>query len=115
MCIWIKELGKPVFQTACGDSRGGCGKDDAFVCIGLEEYKLEASVTKFKRPSENFFSDGLLKKITRRTNQRVLNFGGGGEIRTHGGLSTLDGFQDRCIKPLCHTSGFIVFQDWRKR
>lgn len=32
--------------------------------------------------------------------------GGGGEIRTHGGLSTHDGFQDRCIKPLCHTSVF---------
>ena len=30
--------------------------------------------------------------------------GGSGEIRTHGGLSTLDGFQDRCIKPLCHAS-----------
>ena len=30
--------------------------------------------------------------------------GGGCEIRTHGGLSTLDGFQDRCIKPLCQTS-----------
>lgn len=32
--------------------------------------------------------------------------GGSGEIRTHGGLSTLDGFQDRCIKPLCHASVF---------
>lgn len=33
--------------------------------------------------------------------------GGSGEIRTHGGLSTLDGFQDRCIKPLCHASVFL--------
>ena len=30
--------------------------------------------------------------------------GGSGEIRTHGGLLTHDGFQDRCIKPLCHAS-----------
>ena len=38
--------------------------------------------------------------------QQINNFkiGGSGEIRTHGGLSTLDGFQDRCIKPLCHAS-----------
>ena len=32
--------------------------------------------------------------------------GGGGEreIRTPEGLITLDGFQDRCIQPLCHLS-----------
>ncbi len=29
--------------------------------------------------------------------------GGSGEIRTHGGFPH-DGFQDRCIKPLCHAS-----------
>ncbi len=29
---------------------------------------------------------------------------GGGEIRTHGRLLTYVGFQDRCIKPLCHPS-----------
>ena len=34
----------------------------------------------------------------------LFKFGGSGEIRTHGGLQTLDGFQDRCIKPLCHAS-----------
>lgn len=33
----------------------------------------------------------------------VLNFGGSGEIRTHGELPH-DGFQDRCLKPLGHTS-----------
>ena len=31
-------------------------------------------------------------------------YGGNGEIRTHGGLLALDGFQDRSIKPLCHIS-----------
>lgn len=31
--------------------------------------------------------------------------GGGREIRTLGGLLTHAGFQDRCIKPLCHPSG----------
>ena len=36
--------------------------------------------------------------------------GGSGEIRTHGGLSTLDGFQDRCIKPLCHASVFLKLE-----
>ena len=30
--------------------------------------------------------------------------GGGGEIRTLGRLLTYAGFQDRCIKPLCHPS-----------
>lgn len=32
------------------------------------------------------------------------HIGGNGEIRTHGGLLALDGFQDRSIKPLCHIS-----------
>ncbi len=31
-------------------------------------------------------------------------FGGSCEIRTHGGLLTLAGFQDRCIQPLCQAS-----------
>lgn len=31
-------------------------------------------------------------------------YGGGGGIRTHGTLLTYVGFQDRCIKPLCHSS-----------
>ena len=31
-------------------------------------------------------------------------YGGGGEIRTLGGLLTHAGFQDRCIQPLCHPS-----------
>ncbi len=31
------------------------------------------------------------------------NLGGGGEIRTHGTLR-YDGFQDRCVRPLCHPS-----------
>lgn len=30
--------------------------------------------------------------------------GGSCEIRTHGGLQTLAGFQDRCIQPLCQAS-----------
>lgn len=30
--------------------------------------------------------------------------GGSCEIRTHGGLLTLAGFQDRCIQPLCQAS-----------
>ena len=30
--------------------------------------------------------------------------GGEGGIRTHEGLLTLAGFQDRCIQPLCHLS-----------
>ncbi len=34
----------------------------------------------------------------------VLASGGEGGIRTHGGLQTLGGFQDRCIQPLCHLS-----------
>ena len=50
----------------------------------------------------------LIKKVAEF--QRLLIFGGSGEIRTHGGLSTLDGFQDRCIKPLCHTSNYDGFK-----
>ena len=43
--------------------------------------------------------------ISLPTELHAKNFyGGNGEIRTHGGLSTLDGFQDRSIKPLCHIS-----------
>ncbi len=33
-----------------------------------------------------------------------IEFGGEKEIRTLEGLLTLAGFQDRCIKPLCHLS-----------
>ncbi len=40
----------------------------------------------------------------------VLEFGGSGEIRTHGGLLTHVGFQDRCIKPLCHASMGCILQ-----
>ena len=43
-------------------------------------------------------------RIQKTAKAAVFGFGGSGEIRTHGGLSTLDGFQDRCIKPLCHAS-----------
>ena len=34
-------------------------------------------------------------------------YGGEGGIRTLEGLQTLAGFQDQCIQPLCHLSGFI--------
>ena len=33
--------------------------------------------------------------------------GGEREIRTPEGLITLDGFQDRCIQPLCHLSKIV--------
>ncbi len=33
-----------------------------------------------------------------------FEYGGSGEIRTHGRTRALVGFQDRCIKPLCHAS-----------
>lgn len=33
--------------------------------------------------------------------------GGSGEIRTHGPLR-IDGFQDRCNRPLCHASKFFL-------
>ena len=36
--------------------------------------------------------------------RRIKQDGGEGGIRTHGGLQTLDGFQDRYIRPLCHLS-----------
>ncbi len=35
------------------------------------------------------------------------NFGGSGEIRTHGSLR-IAGFQDRCNRPLCHASNTSV-------
>ena len=35
----------------------------------------------------------------------IPNFGGGGEIRTHGAFRHF-GFQDRCTKPLCDASVF---------
>lgn len=38
----------------------------------------------------------------------ITRFCGGGRIRTFGALITHDGFQDRCIKPLCHTSNFTL-------
>ncbi len=34
----------------------------------------------------------------------MLKIGGEAEIRTLGGVAPHDGFQDRCIKPLCHLS-----------
>ncbi len=36
-------------------------------------------------------------------NNMGSNIGGGGEIRTHG-RSPYDGFQDRCLQPLGHSS-----------
>ena len=33
-----------------------------------------------------------------------IKFGGEGGIRTLEGLQTLAGFQDQCIRPLCHLS-----------
>ena len=37
----------------------------------------------------------------------LSRIGGEGGIRTLEGLQTLAGFQDQCIQPLCHLSGFI--------
>tara|TARA_B000000437_G_scaffold167707_1_gene124042 strand:+ start:130 stop:303 length:174 start_codon:yes stop_codon:yes gene_type:complete len=37
----------------------------------------------------------------------IQAIGGEGGIRTLEGLQTLAGFQDQCIQPLCHLSGFI--------
>ena len=34
---------------------------------------------------------------------------GGGRIRTYGPLLTTSGFQDRCNRPLCHTSKINIF------
>ena|GEM_PF-7134034 len=39
-----------------------------------------------------------------RVSLMTLRSGGGREIRTLGRLLTYAGFQDRCIKPLCHPS-----------
>src|SRR3989338_6675609 len=38
----------------------------------------------------------------------IFNFGGGGEIRTHGALRH-SCFQDRCTKPLCDASVYQSF------
>ena len=43
--------------------------------------------------------------LVKKLNAAIAWYGGRGEIRTHGGLWTLDGFQDRCLKPLSHSSG----------
>ena len=43
-------------------------------------------------------------KIQKAPNRGRLYFGGEGGIRTHEGLQTLAGFQDQCIRPLCHLS-----------
>lgn len=48
---------------------------------------------------------GRLTAVCSAAELHAKNFyGGNGEIRTHGGLLALDGFQDRSIKPLCHIS-----------
>lgn len=44
-------------------------------------------------------------------NIRRLKSKGAGGIRTHGGV-THDGFQDRCINPLCHGSIIVVGLSW---
>jgi hypothetical protein len=51
-----------------------------------------------------FQKDKNKKDLNQSSLYILIKNGGSGEIRTHGGLSTLDGFQDRCIKPLCHAS-----------
>ena len=44
------------------------------------------------------------KKKPLRTEAFFKRFGGGAGIRTLGRLQTYVGFQDRCIRPLCHPS-----------
>ena len=51
----------------------------------------------------------FMSENTKRAKYLILKYlalqsGGSGEIRTHGRLQTVAGFQDRCIQPLCHTS-----------
>src|SRR3989344_7927913 len=41
----------------------------------------------------------------------IFNFGGGGEIRTHGALRHA-AFQVRCVRPLCHPSLESVVPRW---
>ena len=53
------------------------------------------------------FSSGIPLRVMKKGTLRApfSMTGGGGGIRTHEGLLTLAGFQDRCIQPLCHPSG----------
>ena len=45
--------------------------------------------------------------LAHRQNAGAVFSGGGGEIRTHERLPVA-GFQDRCNRPLCHTSGACI-------
>ncbi len=50
-----------------------------------------------------FYVQPLKKQTARRVRDEPFYFGGSGEIRTHDGFPHA-GFQDRCIRPLCHFS-----------
>ena len=49
------------------------------------------------------------KKNPNSINELGFKYGGRGEIRTHGTLRFV-GFQDRCNRPLCHSSVDLIKQ-----
>ena len=72
-------------------------------------YRGEFGISRPKQfcvlPNERMNLWRLLDCKKQKTTIKVVKFSGGEkEIRTLEGLLTLAGFQDRCIKPLCHLS-----------
>jgi hypothetical protein len=66
---------------------------------------LSNRVSYFDKASHaGFINFSASRKAKTRYQSGFLLFGGEKEIRTLEGLLTLAGFQDRCIKPLCHLS-----------
>ena len=57
----------------------------------------------------------LLTVTGRRMRRCSYENGGGCTIRTHGRLEATDGFQNRCNKPLCQSSGWLRRRDLNPR
>ena len=53
----------------------------------------------------------LLTVTGRRMRRWLYENGGGCTIRTHGRLEATGGFQDRCNRPLCQSSGWLRRRD----
>ena len=57
----------------------------------------------------------LLTETGRCMRRCLYEIGGGCTIRTHGRLEATGGFQDRCNRPLCQSSGWLRRRDLNPR
>ena len=106
----VTGLHSPFFWTPCGPSGFGfteqSSKGSSICPVG---YSLPTTIRSIGALCAGALSDFTTVPTGKRGASLcflTLSRGGSGENRTHGRLSTHGGFQDRCLKPLGHTSLF---------